>query len=222
MNSDLQQQITELQEAYSALNEIEILGTETIISGFLCFSAAPKDLENICETFSLEIHVPNNYPVELPHVIELEGKIEKEFSHLNDDNTLCLAVPMEVRRIFQETPTLLGFVEKLVIPYLYGYCYCYWKKHGAMPFGEANHGNTGVLEYYRELFNPLNDLVLLKGLYGIYQHGYRGHHSCPCGSEIIVRKCHKDTVLWLTNRSNKTELMHDLYIILDSYKNSEA
>ena len=220
MRSDLQQQITELQEAYSELNEIEVTGTETIISGLLCFSAAPKDLENICETFSIRIHVPNNYPTELPHVIEVGGKVEKAFSHLNDDNTLCLAVPMEMRRIFKETPTLLGFVEKLVIPYLYGYVY--QQKHGTMPFGEAPHGNAGVLEYYRELFNPTNDLALLKGLYGIYQHGYRGHHSCPCGSGIIIRKCHKDTVLWLTDQSNKTELMRDLCRVLDSYQNPEA
>jgi len=220
MTNALQQQITELQEAYTTLNEIDILDTETVISGHLCFSATPKNLENICDTFSLEIHIPNNYPTELPHVIEVDGKVEKTFSHLNEDKTLCLAVPMEVRRIFQDTPSLLGFVEKLVIPYLYGYCY--WKKHGIMPFGEASHGNAGVLEYYRELFNPVNDLALLKGLYGIYKHGYRGHHSCPCGSGAIIRKCHKDTVLWLTNRSNKTELMHDLFKALDSYQNPEA
>ena len=216
MSTDLQHQISELQEAYSPLSQINVVEEETVISGPLCFSSTPDGLENICEIFNIELHVPNNYTTCLPCIIETDGRIGKDFHHLNDDGTLCLAVPMEARRIFQENPSLLGFIDKLVVPYLYGYCY--WYKHGKMPFDEAQHGASGIIEYYKDVFNPqIKDRDFIRALYNIYRYGYRGHHPCPCGSGKIIRKCHSVEVKQLSDNVYRTDLTHDLLAIFELY-----
>ena len=220
MNIDLQQQISELQGAYSALIQVNTAEDKTVISGPLYFSSTPDGMENICETFNIELHIPRKYPVYMPYVVETGGRISKDFHHLNDDGTLCLAVPMEVRRIFQKQPSLLGFVDKLVVPYLYGYCY--WSKHGKMPFDEAQHGAAGIFEHYKDVFHPKSeDREFIRALYNIYRYGYRGHHPCPCGSGRIIRKCHSAEVKQLSDDIYRMDLTHDLLAIFELYNASK-
>ena len=47
-------------------------------------------------------------------------RIPSDFHRL-DSGHLCLGSPTRLRLILAETPSLLSFVERCVIPYLYGY-----------------------------------------------------------------------------------------------------
>jgi hypothetical protein len=203
----LDKQITDLQAVYCGL-QVE-KSEETIrIHGPLAFKAQYGDLEQIEDAFEIAIFVPKDYPKHLPTVRETTNRIKPGFGHLHPGGTLCLAVPMEERRLFLKEPNLLGFVKNLVIPYFYSYVY--WELHGVFPYGEAAHGKDGIQQYYENIFNSQNTNALKLGLFNIYKKGYRGHLPCPCGSGKAIRCCHKEEVLDLTQPEKRDVLAQDI------------
>ena len=203
MTEDLRQQISELNSAHKGLVGIVERDTEVIIFGSLPFEAVVEGLETISDKFDIELTIPRDFPEVLPVAKETGGRIDSDYDHLNSDRTMCLAVPVEQRRVFLEHPSLLGFVNHLVIPYLYGYCF--WKKHGHHPFGEAAHGAEGILRYYMDTLGLTDEVTALAVISYLYERGYRGHHDCPCGSGLKVRNCHGPTLLFLhKTHSNQT------------------
>ncbi|MGG2382874.1 hypothetical protein, partial [Salmonella enterica] len=92
-----------------------------------------KDSEPVEDSFEIRMLIPDNYPNSLPKVFEIGDKLDPKYEHVNPDGSLCLAVPMEERQFFLKDPTLLGFVNNLIVSYFYSYCS--WKKCGTFPFG---------------------------------------------------------------------------------------
>ena len=80
---------------------------------------------------------------------EIGGRIPRSFHKLNNAE-LCLGAPTRLQLIVAESPSVLRFVERCVIPYLYGYSH--FERHGVMPFGELKHGAEGVREDLASLF----------------------------------------------------------------------
>src|SRR6185436_6403906 len=87
----------------------------------------------ITDEYIVEILVPEKYPEAHPITREVGNRIPKDFHH-NPDDSLCLGVPIAVKLKFRREPTLLGFVNNCVVPYLYSFSYK--SKFGKMPFGE--------------------------------------------------------------------------------------
>jgi len=211
--AELAVQIAELQSFHKGLKKIEEKKREIVLSGPLPFEATADGHSTLTECFEIELIIPNGYPKILPRVRETGGKIDSDYGHLNQDRTLCLEVPIEERRLFLEQPSLLGFVNKLVIPYFYGYCH--WKKCGKHPFGEQKHGGEGIIQYYIDRLNLSDEATALAFVCFLYEYGYRGHLDCPCGSGLRVRKCHGPTLLDLHQHHTPFTLRHDLYYVRD-------
>lgn len=209
----MRQQIVELTSVHKGLTNIVERDTETIVSGPLPFEASADGLETIRESFEIELIIPYVFPDTLPRVKETGGRIGVDYEHRNPVGTLCLAVPVEQRRVFFEQPTLLGFVNRLVIPYLYGHCS--WKKHGRHPFDEAAHGNEGILRHYVDTLGLRNDLAALAVICFLFEHGYRGHHECPCGSGLRVRACHGPALRTLHDHHTPLTLRNDFVAIFE-------
>ena len=188
VTEDLRKQIVELSGVHKGLTDVVEHDAESLLSGTLDFEASADGLENITASFDIELTIPHVFPDRLPRAKEVDGRIGIDYEHLNRDGTLCLAVPIEQRRVFLEQPTLLGFVDRLLVPYLYGYCF--WRKHGYHPFDEAAHGYEGILRYYVDTLGLRGPLEALAVICFLFEHGYRGHHDCPCGSGLKVRACH--------------------------------
>lgn len=188
MRRELQSQVDELLSKHRGLAVISETDTEVIVAGKLPFEASADGLETITGSFDIEIRIPNDYPKQLPQAKELGNQIDSDYEHRYTDGTLCLAVPIEERRVFAQQPTLLGFVDRLIVPYLYGYSF--FKMYGYHPFDEAEHGYEGVLRHYMDFLELKNEVAALRVICFLFEHGYRGHHDCPCGSGLIVRKCH--------------------------------
>jgi hypothetical protein len=213
VREDLRQQIIELSGVHKGLTNIVERDVETIVSGTLPFEASADGLETIRESFAIELIVPHSFPNALPRVKEIGGRIVADYEHRNPGGTLCLAVPVEQRRVFFEQPTLLGFVNRLVIPYLYGYCF--WKKHGRHPFDEAAHGYEGILRHYIDTLGLHDDLAALGVICFLFEHGYRGHHECPCGSGLRVRACHGPALRALHEHHTPQTLRNDFIAIFE-------
>ena len=174
----------------------------------LSFEAKPDVLVSITENFEIEIQVPDVYPDILPSVRETGARIDSNYEHVFEDGSLCLAVPVEACMVFRQEPSLLGFVNRLIVPYLYGYCY--WKQFGAHPFGERQHGADGIVQYYIETFKVRDEFVVLSFMIYLYKYGYSARISCPCGSGLRVRKCHRDVLRSLHDSHTPNTLLHDL------------
>ncbi len=213
MKEDLRQQIIELSGVHKGLTNIVERDAETIVSGTLPFEASANGLETITESFEIELIIPRGFPEPLPRIKEIGGRIVANYKHRNPDGTLCLAVPVEQRRVFFDQPTLLGFVNRLVIPYLYGYCF--WKKHGRHPFDEAAHGYEGILRHYVDTLGLHDDLAALGAICFLFEHGYRGHHECPCGSGLRVSACHGPTLRALYEHHTPQTLRSDFIAIFE-------
>lgn len=138
----------------------------------------------------VEILLPGEYPSTPPIVRETSG-MTKEF-HTNGDGTLCLGSPLAVKATFARYPTILGFVEELVIPFFFAFEY--WRQRGELPFGELSHGGKGILQYYQDLFGVQIEERVLGLLRILADNDYRGHHKCPCGSNYNIRHCHGETI----------------------------
>ncbi len=121
MKQELAAQIAELRESHKELALVAETEQETVLSGPLPFEASADGHASIKTSFEIELLIPGQYPGSLPRVQETGGKIDGSYEHIYTDGTLCLAVPIEERLIFSRQPSLLGFVNNLVIPYFYGY-----------------------------------------------------------------------------------------------------
>ena len=199
--------IRELQKTHSGLTRIQRGIGEMYLSGSLPFDAHHDELEAISACFNIELRIPESYPENLPIVRETGGAIKETYEHVNPDGTLCLCVPIKARIVFHNDPTLLGFVNKLVVPFLYGYSY--WEKHNVHPFGEQEHGSAGIVQFYMDTFDLRGEKEVVEVVRSLNEYGYDGHRSCPCGSGRLVKKCHGKILRELHHRHTPQTLQHD-------------
>jgi hypothetical protein len=129
--------VEELLWKYPELRLQPTKGDETIIAGSLEFSAQTRGQKLISDRYEISFSVPADYPRAIPLVRETATRIPRDF-HKLDSGHLCLGSPTRLRLILAETPSLLCFVERCVIPYLYGYSIV--ECGGVLPFGELSHG----------------------------------------------------------------------------------
>lgn len=213
MSHDVESEIEELTAVHCGLDRADD-GGRIVLSGPLPFEASTDGFETITDRFDIELVIPADYSETLPVARETTGRIERTYDHIYADGTLCLAVPIEERRIFWEQPMLLGFVNNLVVPYLYSYCH--WKRTGKYPFGDQPHGTEGILQHYLESTDLPDETAVLAALCHLFEHGYRGHHSCPCGSGTRIRKCHGPLLRTLQDRHTEATLQTDFLAVLDA------
>ncbi len=212
MRVNLAEEIAELRQVYGGLTRLREMENAVVVFGPLPFEASAEGLETIEDTFEIDLIVPDAYPEALPWVRETSGRIRDDYGHVEPDGKLCLAVPIEERLVFRRDPCLCGFVTGLLIPYCYGYCF--WERHGVHPFGEREHGHAGIVRFYMDKFHLDDEIQALEVVFHLFQHGYRGHHNCPCGSGAKLRTCHGPVLLELSQNHTAETARFDLEAIL--------
>jgi len=206
-------EVAALIAAYNGLAETNRTDFGITLSGDLAFEVSASGCPTLSDKFEIAIFIPKEYPEKLPLVWSDGCRIRKDFEHINSDGSFCLAVPIEERSTFDRSPTLLGFIDNLVVPFLYGYAY--WEKFGAMPFDERSHGAAGLLEYYLDIYSTSNKVTVLKGVYGLVRFGYKPHEKCPCGSGKKVLRCHKAESTAIAKSPYRQKIAAELFVILD-------
>ena len=212
----LEEELSELIEACPGLSITQRSNTYITVSGILTFETKYKDLETINDWFDLEITIPINYPGDLPVVKDRGSKVDNNYEHINFNKTFCLAVPLEEKNVFDQSPNLVGFIDNLVIPFLYSYCY--WQKNNEMPYGEMAHGADGLVQYYLDLFDSNDPAVILPLIFKCLKHGYNAHIPCVCGSGKKTLRCHKKETKFILKASNKNQVLSDLCNIYEDIR----
>ncbi len=154
----------------------------TEIEGPFPFAAQATNFGQIEDTYDLRIAVTLDFPRAIPEVEETSNKIPRNGNyHVNPGGSLCLGSPLRLLRLIAQEPTLLGFAQNCVIPYLYSVSYAL-RNNGTFPFGDLRHGSPGVIEDYLNLFDlrrprQVLDVLRLLGM----RKSRANKRPCPCG-----------------------------------------
>lgn len=186
-----QWQVEAVLQRYAGLRIVPARADELRFAGALAFHVTGPDGETIEDQYDVDVRVSPRFPTAVPMVLETGGRIDDEY-HKLEGGALCLGSPTALRMMLKESPTLLTFVERILIPYLYGYSY--FVRHGTMPYGQLDH-RTGIRDFIAETFgacggaNP-EEFLRLAGL----QRHRANKHFCPCGSGLRLGRCHNRSV----------------------------
>lgn len=216
MEQQAQKNLEEIAHHYPGVHLVAYDTDKAVYRGDLSFTASYENHGLVDDSFEVELELPLRGFAAVPVAREVGGRIPKspEF-HINDDGTLCLGAPLEVRRKFFEDRSLNGFINLQVVPFLYGYCIKQDK--GYWPFGELSHGDKGIVEYYQQVFRVTDILSVIEMLKILIEDNYRGHISCPCGSEKRLRNCHGPQIRAMTAISTREGYFSDFIFCLRHY-----
>ena len=181
-------EIPSLLVKYSGLSVRPQRNGDLLLVGDLDFQARYRSLEQISDTYAIEITATKRFPREIPMVRSIDGKVPRRF-HTNPDGSLCLGSPIRLSMALQRNSTLIGFVDNCLVPYLYNYSYK--QQYGILPFDELPHGQKGIIKDYMELLRVETEEACLKMLDLLgKKKRIANKYSCPCSSGYRVGRCH--------------------------------
>lgn len=165
-------------------------GQSLRLKGNFAFAAHHEKEGGIQDSFALEIIVPKNFPPDLPRVMETGGRIPRKGNyHVNPDGSLCLGSPLGLLVRISKTPSLIGFANDCLVPYLFAVSRKL-RSGGALPFGELAHGDKGLFADYAELFCLKTPEQIRYGLRLLGMKKRRANKlPCPCGCGVRVGRC---------------------------------
>ncbi len=144
----------------------------------------------IQDAYELSIKIPVRFPKDLPRVEELGMRILRHpSSHVNGDDTLCLGSSLRLAINVGNNPTLLGFAQTCIEPYLYQSSYR--ETHNNVYIsGELDHGPSGEIDDYKDLFGLKTDEQVLFALERLSEKKRIANKKpCPCGCGKRTGSC---------------------------------
>lgn len=202
----IRMQYEELRQSYPALALSEAADGSATISGDLRFSASYGG-KTIASSLPICMSVPSDFPATPPKVSDHLRQIPKDFEHVNPDGSFCLGTPLDVQMKLTRNPTLLGFVNDLVVPFLFSFRF--WQETGKMPFGERAHGVAGIYQHYLELFRVRTFEACMSLLVILAKGEWASERRCPCGSQLAVKACHGTALIRLSAFRSQCDFMRD-------------
>lgn len=184
--------ISEAINRFENLRLVPSKDGDIVLRGVIDFTASANGCRTVSDSYEINLRIPNAYPSELPVVHETGGRIPKDF-HKLEGNALCLGSPFRLWLLIKQNPSLLNFVERVVIPYLYAYSL--HQAGEAMPFGELKHGVPGLVDDLGEMLgatDPKTATAYVEAI--VRKKRIANKRPCPCGSGMRLGCCHNRRV----------------------------
>jgi hypothetical protein len=162
--------------------------SDLVLAGGLVFTAQIPGKVQISDCYQIEFRIPETFPRKVPGVCETGGRIPLSYHHLQD-GSLCLGSETRLRLMLSEGLSLVGFIDRCLIPYLYRFSYL--ETHGEAPFEDLEHGVSGIREDLRQLLGAKRESEVLPfiRLLGMKKQN-ANKERCPCDSGDRVGRCH--------------------------------
>lgn len=216
------EELPTIQNEYPELQQA-VLEDSIVLKGELEFNLIDSDTGKppINDSYFIEITIPFDFPGSIPKVKEMNGEINRDYEHIDDEGFLCLGLPSRIGMRITENPTIYWFVNNIVKSNLF-FC-SFFKKYNYPPWGEHDIGGRGLFKYYADLLNTSSPYAILQ-LIGFRVLGnYDGYKQCPCESGKKTLDCHfvfmnqlRDTpIRWL-----KKDFNYLLIYYFEYYKRS--
>ena len=184
--------VDEALDAYPGLRMVPSHHGRVALRGDLNFRATGPTGEEIADSYEIEIRMSLGSATEMPEVLETCGRIPIDY-HRQDSRRLCVGAPTQIRFLRKADPTLLGFINGFVVPYLYGHAF--FTKYKKMPFGELDHGANGLRDQLATMFGAktsphAEEFLRLAGM----KKRHANKWACPCDSGRRLGRCHNRVV----------------------------
>jgi len=194
-----QAHIDEVLDAYPRLHRRPSRDAQVaLLQGKLRFVMSAPGWPELNEAFEVRIEVPLRPHAGLPRCFETGGRIPRDPDHhVNPSGDLCLGSPLRLAANLGPTPTVLTFVDRCVVPFLYAAAL---NEQGAASyaFGELEHGNPGLITDYGCLLGlpSVAQIVQAMNLLGARRR-HSNRRPCPCKCGRRLGRC---TLRLLLNR----------------------
>jgi hypothetical protein len=181
------------------------------VEGMLRFSANGSTTEVIDDGYAVRIAAPEDFPERMALTWETGARIPPDYHKLTN-GALCLGSRVRLQLQMGGSPSLVRYVERCVIPYLYGYSYSV--RHGAPPFGELAHGELGSLQDLASLLG-VEDLALAFRYCTLAAMKRRlaNKQQCACSSGQRLGRCHNRRINALRERVGRAVLASEMRMI---------
>ncbi|WP_316348108.1 hypothetical protein [Desulfuromonas acetoxidans] len=160
------------------------------LRGKFRFKADVKGGNEVEDFYKLEIVIPHKYPLALPRVKEIGGKIPRDGNfHINPDGTLCLGSPLRLLKKIYSATDFNVFIDKCLVPYLYAVSYKLMHG-GKFVFGELAHGDQGIVDDYSDMLGlqERHQIAQSLRLLGMKKR-IANKKTCPCGCGKRLGAC---------------------------------
>lgn len=141
------------------------------------------------KTFHIKIAIPDDYPLSVPKVYEIDDAIPKiQDRHFNPkDGTACLFLNAERAEHCPPGTKIDAFLNGPVKEFFFSQAY--FDLTGSWPFGCWAHGDEGVIEFclYHLQITKLSQLIKFLKLLALKKPSKR---RCPCGNGKQLKSCH--------------------------------
>lgn len=203
-------EIAQLLARYDGLRLIPSSDTTTRIVGTLTFRAEARTVPRIEDSYEIRIEVPREFPERMALVWETGGRIPATY-HKLDNAALCLGSRIRLRLKTGGSPSVLRFVERCLVPYLYGYSH--FLSTGKMPFGELAHGELGSLQDLAGLLGMEMAPAIPYCALAATKRRRANKRPCPCASGRRLGRCHHRRVNTLRERVGRLVLVKEMETI---------
>lgn len=139
--------------------------------------------------FDVRVILPKSYPIGLPALFEVGGRIKQNASwHINGDGSCCTGPYAAEMSKYGGRAVLLDWLERSARPFLANHLYK--ERFGQYRSGEYSHGIPGIVEYYQELW-PTDLPGIIRKLRQVVRLEHMSSSSlCFCGSDLRYANCH--------------------------------
>lgn len=180
--------LPEFRELFPEIRLTHLRDCALQFEGELAFRAAKEGFHKIEESYIIRGIVRKGFPGIEAEVFEIGGRIPRDY-HKFKSGRLCLGSPVRIQKEMAEQPTLLGLVQRLIIPYLYNHSY--QERFGVFPVGELDHGAAGLVADYEKLFRLKGSKQCLEALQLLgMKKRIANKRPCPCRSGLRLGRCH--------------------------------
>jgi len=176
--------------------EIQVSGTFTISDG-----------SDEIERYQIRILLRHDYPLSMPEVWEIGGRIPKTAERHVQPITgqACVMLPDQRWELWPVGRNLLHFVEGPIHSYFIGQALV--ERGEKWPAGEWAHDAFGVADYYAQLLKSPSLDATLNLLAAIGAPAIKGYIDCPCLSGKRLWHCHQGRVRDIRQRMGSAQAL---------------
>ncbi len=130
----------------------------------------------------LKLFIPNDYPLRLPSVNDVDDVII--YDHKFTNGNLCVSTIFDLQLKLRNSKCISDYIDGFLVPYFISYEY--WKETGKDIFGDREHATAGVFESIQEFLCIKKDFFsLFKSLIGWASKSKKFRRSIPKSEQLM-------------------------------------